>query len=1221
MPNQMSPRRDSRWPSFDRAAVRPYLVVLAASVLPLLWTRPGRVSGDTSDRVLLDPGAALAAAATRWDPGVSFGLLRDRTYGSAFPMAPFYAAADAIGLPDWVAQRLWFATLLFAAGAGVLHLLTVMRWDGPGELTAAVLYVFTPYPIVTLASSSVSLLAWAGLPWLVAATVAALEDRPGGDWRYPARFAVVAALVGSANLSAFLYVLVGPALWIVYSVAATREVGWRRAAAVSARMAGASAAVLGWRLVGLLLRPVAELEAVQERDPAGLVAEVSGASRILRGLGHWATAGLGDVNAGHGYLDHPVLAMATLVVPAFALFSLGRHRFHNRVYFVALVVAGLVLGVGMAPRESPEAYGRLLEGLVGTKVGALLVPTARATPLVLLGLAVGAAVGVRTLITAFPARQRVLEYAAFVPALLCVPAFPAGAALDGALLRDDVPDYWLQAAEFLDRPEHDGFAVLELPGLAENVYSWGATVDPISFTLIERPVALRTPDRSPQAGTADLLAAIDSAARADRLSPDAIAPLARLMGVDAILVRADSTDERSLDDAAEFNDRLAGAPGIGAPEFFGTDGEVTKLTVYPVLDPEPMVRLIDRTRTVVLSGTGAGLVSLANEGVIQGDEAIVYSASLGPDDFALLPEETPVIVADSSRWFDVDKVGLDDAAAAMTRSFPSSRIIRSDRPNPFPRSVADAFSVLRYDGVADLGATGYGAVDRILPEYRPGQAFDGDLATKWIVGRGGDPVGERLTIDTIEPIGVTRIVLHQPVDDAVPITKVRLIDVTDPEEDGATQDVAMLPSSLAGGQTVELDPDLRTAGELAIEIVEVQRGGADSPGAGFAEVEIPGLRVEETVAVPADTDRFANLADHPLALVFERWAGGTGFTDEPETRISRRFELTSTRTFEVQVDVTPRPGTAQLEPGCLDQPLVTVDGRAVPLVLERGALLQQGQFEVTSAPLELSGTTHHLVTRLPDDECGATVEQIVLSDRVGPVAGPDAPAPTASIDSSTDTSLQLNVGRLRSPMWLDLGVSYDDDWVGTGPPALGPSTMLNGHAVAWLIPTATTEPFVFSARWTPQRVVNVGVIASTVAFLVAVALAVVPTRRRSRPVVVTGALERTRIATPNVIVLLVLATFGLAAGPIPALAAGAVALLLEQRPHLRRPLAWVAPLLLVVVAGATGLHVAGLDGDMVTFADLAEPIWVEVVTWTAVAVGVTTALANTERPPVRRYPS
>ena len=57
---------------------------------------------------------------------------------------------------------------------------------------------------------SVLLLAWSALPWLVALTIRALRS---GDWRAPAAFALVVQLAGSINLTALVFVGIGPLLW------------------------------------------------------------------------------------------------------------------------------------------------------------------------------------------------------------------------------------------------------------------------------------------------------------------------------------------------------------------------------------------------------------------------------------------------------------------------------------------------------------------------------------------------------------------------------------------------------------------------------------------------------------------------------------------------------------------------------------------------------------------------------------------------------------------------------------------------------------------------------------------------------------------------------------------------------------------------------------------------------------------------------------------------
>jgi hypothetical protein len=59
--------------------------------------------------------------------------------------------------------------------------------------------------------------------------------------------------------------------------------------------------------------------------------------------------------------------------------------------------------------------------------------------------------------------------------------------------------------------------------------------------------------------------------------------------------------------------------------------------------------------------------------------------------------------------------------------------------------------------------------------------------------------------------------------------------------------------------------------------------------------------------------------------------------------------------------------------------------------------------------------------------------------------------------------------------------------------------------------------------------------------------------------------------------------------------------------------------LLGVAAGAKAIR--AITGESDGLAALAGPRWIEVVTYSALALAVTAALANTERPPIRRYPT
>ena len=205
--------------------------------VPLLLTKPGKVGADTKTYLYLDPAKLLRDAPFVWDSQIGLGTVTHQNIGYLLPMGPFYWVLDAIGLPDWVAQRLWLGTVLFAAGMGVRYLLRTLDWGGlatraaePGRraglLVATLAYMLSPYLLDYSARISVILLPWAALPWLIGLTVKALRQ---GGWRYPALFAFVILTVGGINATALILVGLAPLLWIVHAVWIEREATVRQA--------------------------------------------------------------------------------------------------------------------------------------------------------------------------------------------------------------------------------------------------------------------------------------------------------------------------------------------------------------------------------------------------------------------------------------------------------------------------------------------------------------------------------------------------------------------------------------------------------------------------------------------------------------------------------------------------------------------------------------------------------------------------------------------------------------------------------------------------------------------------------------------------------------------------------------------------------------------------------------------------------------------------------
>ena len=114
-----------------------HLGLALVAYVPLLLTHRGMVGADTKTYLYLDPSRLLAKAPYLWDSGTGLGTVTHQTLGYLFPMGPYYWLMEQLGLPDWVAQRIWLGTILFAAGAGVLFLMRTMGWRATEPLRCA----------------------------------------------------------------------------------------------------------------------------------------------------------------------------------------------------------------------------------------------------------------------------------------------------------------------------------------------------------------------------------------------------------------------------------------------------------------------------------------------------------------------------------------------------------------------------------------------------------------------------------------------------------------------------------------------------------------------------------------------------------------------------------------------------------------------------------------------------------------------------------------------------------------------------------------------------------------------------------------------------------------------------------------------------------------------------------------------------------------------------
>jgi arabinofuranan 3-O-arabinosyltransferase len=614
----------------------PALVLALISYVPLLLSGRGFVGADTKQYLYLNPSQLLARAPYLWDKHIGAGSVTHQNIGYLFPQGPWYWVFQQIGAPDWVAQRLWSATLLFAAGCGVLALVRSFGWRDRAAFLAAAGYMLSPYVLEYESRISAILLPWAGLPWMVALAARGLRAQAarsaaraevrasGGDraarrerlrevsravgsrWRHPALFALVVALVGGTNATSLLYAGLAPVLWLPFALA-HREITWRGAAAFAGRTAALTLGVSLWWITGLMSQAGYGLDVLAYSETVKTVASGSQATEVLRGLGNWyfyGRDGVGPwVEPSVSYTQNLVLIAVSFALPILALLAAVCLRWRHKGYFVTLILVGTAVAVGVYPYAHPSAAGGLFKAFAeGSTAGLALRSTPRAVPLVTLGFSVLLAGAVDALAQRWSARGigdgRLARFAArrpWVPAaayalvllLVLVNMLPLwrGQFVEKGLERpENLPSYVTSAAKSLNAAG-ESTRVLELPGADFSHYRWGATLDPPLPGLMDRPYVSRELIPYGTPASAELIRALDRRLQEGVFEPSSLADIARLLGVGDVVMRNDLQYERFRTPRPRSTWYKLTNPvpaGLSAPQGFGPP--VAETPVIPLTD-------------------------------------------------------------------------------------------------------------------------------------------------------------------------------------------------------------------------------------------------------------------------------------------------------------------------------------------------------------------------------------------------------------------------------------------------------------------------------------------------------------------------------------------------------------------------------------------------------------------------------------------------------------
>ncbi len=924
-------------------------ILALLAYVPALTAAPGRMPSDSKLYVYLDPGRFLVDTTTTFDPRQYAGWVPHQHIAYLWPTAPWFWVFEQVGVPDWVAHRLWIGTLLLAAGLGVRWVARVLGLGPTAALTAAIVYQLSPYILPYVSRTSVLLLPFAGLGWIVGLTVLAARR---GRWRYAAGVALVVFTVGAVNATALAMIIPAPVLWLVHAVW-QRSISWRRAVVTAAKVSVLSIGVSLWWIAMLVIQGRRGADVLAYSESLESVSFTSTSTEVLRGLGYWLfyirDAFGATTTASLDHLASTRIIAAGIGLLTLCLLGLVLTAWEHRRYAALLVAGGTILAVGVHPIDDPSPVMSLLVGDGEGGLALALRSSTRAIPVLLLGLGLSAAALVSACQTVTFSRPVLLRTArvgtalAVVIAIFAVANLPSlrdGGFVDPELERaQDPPQAWLDAAAALDAlPE--GYRVLQLPGSEFGSFRWGHTVDQPLPGLTER--ALLTRDLLPLGSPAamDLVFALDDRFQDGVVDVAAVAPIARLLGVDTIWVTDDIAFDRFRVARPEIVDDLLtgqaaldagllpverfGAPTVMVPDIEVIDEQsvsdprvgqpLSTVALVGVSDPVSTVRVKDTS--VVVSGDGAGLVDAAAAGVIDGSELILYSASFEGDTLIdLIAQSSRLVVTDSNRdrahhWrSSQDVTGYTESGGAepgvLRYESGDQRLPVFDTADPATQTVSVQ------NGSVTASASSYGEPFAYLPEHRPVMAIDGDPATSWLVADRAPAIGEFISFDVGEPID--QLTLRQP-DSPDGRRRISSVEVSVDGADPITVDLD--DRSLAdGGQGVDLAP---TEGPSTIVVritgtttgtVPVAPIGDAVASVGFSEVSF-GLGdetlapTEEVIRVPTDGVTAVGGADTPpVSYVFTRLR--TDPTDrwrsDPEPTMVREFEVAGAAAFAADV--------------------------------------------------------------------------------------------------------------------------------------------------------------------------------------------------------------------------------------------------------------------------------------------------------------------------------
>lgn len=818
---------------------------------------PGWTVTDTKLDLVVDPGRFLSRALEMWDPVGYLGQVQNQAYGYLFPMGPFFWLGDAVTLPPWVIQRLWWALLLCLAFTGFVALARALRIGGATTaLIGGFVYALSPRILTVIGPSSVEVWPMALAPWVLVPLV--LGMRQGSARRAAVLSAIAVACVGGVNAAATFAVIPLAALWILMNR------GPRRTTMLLWWPPLVLLGTLWWIgplfLLGKYSPPF--LDFIESASVTTRLASIDGA---LRGVTNWVPIVSGQARAGVVYFTEPVVMVHAGIVVVLGLVGLTLSGLRARRFLVVGLFLGLVMVTLGHTGPVHGAWGAqvqdLLDGVLAPLRNTHKFDVIIRIP-VMLGFVHALHVGARALVD----RPQRIGFGLALGSILVGATFPAWAdrlAPRGTF--DDIPQYWQDTTAWVSDNAEPGRGALLLPSSAFPDYLWGSTGDEPMQPLSTGSWIIRNSVPLTPAGTIRALDAISDGLSTGRADPALANNLAR-SGVGYVVVRNDLQVQVSEGRNAVIRESLLRSPGVQLVASFGPKVGGTGVAVidekrsyarggWATRAPAVEIfrvntRAIGRSTPTTVAGSAADVLGLRTMGVVTGDAVLASDQGDQPVD--------GFVLTDGLREQEVAFGAVDRVRSAT--QLPGQKW-SLDRPvhDYLSPGQEDWLTTATLSGATNIRASSSRAdaasVQLRRTDSSPWAAFDRSELTAWRAD------GERgwIEVDLDRPRTLSQVTLRG----GLPAGRVQSATVV---VDGERTRVD-LPGDDPVAVPIGLVKSLR---------IEVRRADGDAQ---LADVEFAGAPIERRLELPAIPQSWSDPDDVVLGLGSVRRPGCVEFDD------------------------------------------------------------------------------------------------------------------------------------------------------------------------------------------------------------------------------------------------------------------------------------------------------------------------------------------------------